>query len=132
MLTAVALVISMFAMASAVAGAKKDATEGCTPGYWKNHTVAASSITFESVFGNTTATTASTTLQQAVGIGGGGLNALVRHAAAAYLNSLSGIDYMFSTAEVVALFQAALAPGGNIENTKNLLETANELGCPLN
>jgi hypothetical protein len=130
LLTAVALIFSMFAMASAAMATHKKGSEGCTPGYWRNHVGVGSTTTFESVFGNTAATGTTTTMQQAAAIGGGGLNALVRHAAAAYLNSLNDVDYLYHTADIVAMFQAALT-SGDYETTKNLFVTQNELGCPF-
>jgi hypothetical protein len=64
--------------------------------------------------------------------GGGGEKALGRHAVAGLLNSTSGgVSYDYSTAEVIALVQAAYA-SGDFEGAKNLLEAANESGCPLN
>ncbi len=129
-LTAVAVIISMFAFASAVSATHKKGSEGCTPGFYRNTIVTGSNLLFETVFEDTTVTSATTTLQQAAAIGGGGISALVRHAAAAYLNSLNDVDYLYHTAEVVSLFNAA-NPGGSIEGTKNLFAAQNELGCPL-
>ena len=131
LLTALALVFSTFALASTVAATHKKGSEGCTPGYWRNHTGTGSGLLFETVFEDTTATSATTTLQQAAAIGGGGVNALVRHAAASYLNSVNDVDFLYHTAEVVALFNAA-NPTGDVEGTKNLFALQNELGCPLN
>ena len=131
LLVSLSLLISLFATAAAVTATKKG-TEGCTPGYWRNHTLAGvSNLAFETVFEGTTVTSGTTTLKEAAAIGGGGLSALVRHAAAAYLSAASGIDYLYSTADVVSMFNAA-NPGGNIEGTKNLFAAANEMGCPLN
>jgi hypothetical protein len=70
----------------------------------------------------------------AAGLGGGGNNALARHAVAALLNSASGgVDYEFSTAQVLDIVQGDGAYAGlSVEQRKDLLAVANERGCPLN
>ena len=100
-------------------------TEGCTPGYWKNHLKrwpVSTNLSFNATFG-VNIFEPDFTLLQAVKQGGGHEKRLGRHAVAAYLNSLVGIDYKYTTAEVIALVQA-----GNAD----ALEKANERGCPLN
>jgi hypothetical protein len=110
--------------------------EGCTPGYWKNHTSAwpapyTPGMDFDTVFG-VNVFTPNRTLLGALRLGGGGLNALARHATAALLNAASSeVDYALTVAQVIALVQAAVAPGGDIEGTKNILAAFNEDGCPL-
>lgn len=118
--------------AKPVAGA-----EGCTPGYWKqpqhfdSWTGFSTGTSFESVFGE--AFPGNPTLLQVLGMGGGGKAALGRHAVAALLNSTSdGVDYAFTTDEVIAMVTSALANPATIEATKNKLATANEKGCRLN
>jgi hypothetical protein len=113
--------------------------QGCTPGYWRNHTDrwqgAAPSDHFHHTFG----AGPHIMLGDAIELGGGGVNALVRHATAALLNAHGGVpnadgttvDYPFTADEVTAMVQAAFADGGDIEGTKNTLAAANELGCPL-
>jgi hypothetical protein len=52
---------------------------------------------------------------------------------AALLNAASGsVNYPLTTTQVIAAFQQAIAPGGNIEGTKNTFDRFNNLGCPLN
>ena len=111
--------------------------EGCTPGYWKQDQHFDSypagitpSTTFTSIFG----VGGSLTFLQALGLNGGDTNALWRHGAAAYLNALStGVDYAYTTAQVIAIVQGTGAfAGQSVDERKNLLEAANELGCPLN
>jgi hypothetical protein len=109
-------------------------TQGCTPGYWRqaHHYDSwvgySPSDSFDAVFG----VSYGGTLAQAVVAKGGGSNALARHAVAALLNSTNAdVDYLYSTAEVISMVQAAFA-SGNYEATKNLFEAQNELGCPLN
>jgi hypothetical protein len=78
------------------------------------------------------------TLGVAIQLGGGGSNALARHATAALLNALGGVpnadgttvDYPYTVAQVIQMVQDAVA-NGTIEATKDLLAAANELGCPL-
>jgi hypothetical protein len=109
--------------------------EGCTPGYWKqpqhfgNWTAPYDpndlfSEHFENAFPGMT-------LLQVLSQGGGGLKALGRHTVAALLNSASaGVDYEFTTAEVIAEFNAVF-PGGDYEALKNQFATENERGCGL-
>jgi hypothetical protein len=107
---------------------------GCTPGYWRQSqhfdswTGYAPGDAFATVFGVSRAGT----LLDNVWATGGGANALARHAVAALLNAASGgVDYPYTTAEVIAAVQAAFA-SGDFEATKDLFEAANEAGCPLN
>lgn len=108
--------------------------EGCTPGYWKQEhhfdswNVYSPNDSFSAVFG----VSYGGTLVEAAGAKGGGANALARHAVAALLNSANGdVSYLYSTADVISMVQAAFA-SGNFEATKDLFAGQNELGCPLN
>ena len=107
---------------------------GCTPGFWKNSTGSWVGYTtgqsFDAVFG-VNAFSPDITLLQALELGGGGVNALARHATAALLNaSHSGVNYGMTPAQVIAAVQAALS-GGDVEGTKNRLAAMNERGCGL-
>ena len=117
--------------------------EGCTPGFWKQPQHFDSWVgfspddSFEDVFGvDVTLRVANQdvddpTLLQALQAQGGGVNALARHAVAALLNASNpDVDSDFTTAQVIALVQAAVA-SGDFETAKNLLAAANEQGCPL-
>lgn len=116
--------------------------DGCTPGYWRNHAdrwlVAAAGDDFDAAFG-VDLFSPDVTLGWAIWAQGGGLGALARHAAAALLNSYGGVpngdggtvDFPYTTAEVIALVQSAAADPALVESVKNLLASANELGCPL-
>ena len=65
-------------------------------------------------------------------LGGGGLNALGRHSVAALLNAASsGVDYDRTTDQVIRSFREAYA-SGSYEFLKNVFESFNEQGCPLN
>jgi hypothetical protein len=113
--------------------------QGCTPGFWKQSQHFDSWVgfaptdSFEAVFGRD-AYSGSPTLLEALSTGGGGLNALGRHATAALLNASSGgVSFAFTTADVIAMYQAAFDAGGDaVEDTKNIFAAENEMGCPLN
>lgn len=106
--------------------------EGCTPGFWKNHPevwAIPTNTNFDGVFGRN-AFNPDITMLAAVNLNGGHLNALSRHAAAAYLNALSPVvNYNLTPAQVVAAFQAAF-DSGDYNTTKNMFEALNESGCP--
>ena len=112
--------------------------EGCTPGYWRQpqhfdsyaDTGYAPNTLFVTAFG--VDAFPGLTLSQVVALGGGGLNALGRHAVAALLNAASpDVDYDRTPAQVIAAFTAAYA-SGDYEATKDLFEGLNEQSCPLN
>jgi hypothetical protein len=108
--------------------------EGCTPGFWKTHpgdypTGYSPSTTLGSVFTGLSPTYAALTLDEALSLGGGGLKALLRHAAAALLNAASDdVDYSYTTAEVVAMTNAAIASRA-YEATKDVFDSANNGGA---
>ena len=110
--------------------------EGCTPGFWKQeHPGTWTGYTpeqdFDAVFG-VDEFDPNITLLQALKLKGGGVNALARHAVAALLNAASpDVDSGWTTTDVIAAVQAALAGGGDIEGTKDELASYNESGCPL-
>jgi hypothetical protein len=105
--------------------------EGCTPGYWKNTRmhwcawdVAGYSPTddFDTVFG-TNYFNPDRTLLVALQTGGGGYDALGRHAVAALLSaSHAGVDYGLTVQQVIDAVKAG---------DKDLLAGYNEMGCPL-
>jgi hypothetical protein len=112
--------------------------EGCTPGYWKqaqhfdSWTGFSQSDLYEAVFGVDASFPATFTLLDALGQGGGGEKALGRHAVAALLNAANdGVNFAFTTAEVIAIVQQAYATG-DFEAAKDRLAAENELGCLLN
>ena len=72
------------------------------------------------------------TLMDALNTSGGGMDALLRHSAAAYLNASDPyISYAYTKAQIVSMVQSAFA-NGTYEATKNLFQTENELGADLN
>lgn len=111
--------------------------EGCTPGYWKqsqhfdSYTAPYAPTTlFVDAFG--VDAFPGKTLLAVLSQGGGGLKALGRHAVAALLNAASdGVDYDRSTAEVISSFQSAY-DSGSYTFLKNVFESFNQQGCPLN
>jgi hypothetical protein len=128
--------------------------EGCTPGYWKQDQHFGSWVgffpnqRFSAVFGvvitirgqgQTTIT--DPTLVEALDANGGDVNALVRHAVAGLLNAASpGVDYPFTTAQIIAWTQQAILTGSvnvpghgtlDVDGLKDLFASANEVGCPL-
>ena len=106
--------------------------EGCTPGFWKNHPEAfPSGVTA----GDTLASvgfvgTGTITFDQALTEGGGGVDALLRHAAAAYLNALS-VDYPLTGAQVVSMTNDAIASGNaaTIESLEDTFDGLNNAGA---
>lgn len=116
------------ATADATCVIEEQGDEGCTPGYWKNHlsswgpTGYSPTDDFDTVFG-VDLFNPDITLQQAINMGGGGVNKLARHGTAALLNATHpDLNYPLTEAEVIAYVQA-----GNSE----ILVEYNELGCPL-
>jgi hypothetical protein len=108
--------------------------QGCTPGYWKNNHAGwvtySPTDSFDKIFG-ITKYPATLTLQGALELGGGGFNALARHAAAALLNTAnSNVNYLYSTAEVIKIVQEAVAHN-EAEAAKDLLAGQNETACSI-
>ncbi|MHA6248215.1 T9SS type A sorting domain-containing protein [Pontibacter sp. CAU 1760] len=110
--------------------------EGCTPGYWKNHTDRwvgySTSESFQTVFGITNMQgLGNLTLLGALNLGGGGFASLARHATAGLLSaSHSDVDYTYSADNIKALVKSAF-DAGELGDLKSNLERANEAGCPL-
>jgi hypothetical protein len=113
--------------------------QGCTPGYWKQSqhfdswAVYTQADLYNTVFG-ANAFSSTFTLLQALQQGGGGINALGRHSVAALLNAVSPqVAYPITSTQVIALTRAAIISRSAtlIEQTKNQLESYNQLGCPV-
>ena len=142
---AVALPLSAVStgVAQATDGYNPPGNEGCTPGYWKNHTSAwdvySPMQTVGSVFSGASASLADDTLLQALSYqGGAGLlgaeQILLRAAVAALLNSADDVvDYPLLTSQVINRVSAALASDnrGRILTLATNLDNQNNLGCPL-
>ncbi len=122
--------------------------EGCTPGYWKNHTDSwpptgySTGQTVQSVFSAAMAypDQGSASLLEALDFGGGpgvtgGVKVLLRAAVAALLDaSHPGVDYPRTTASVISSVNTALASGSRdaMLTLANSLDADNNQGCPLN
>lgn len=121
--------------------------EGCTPGYWKQEHHFDSYPTgvdphdgIEAHLGELAGdvqlrkpengSIEDLSLLEALQLRGGGVNALLRHAVAAWLNA-GTVAYPLTQSEVVDALNAALT-SGDYETTKDELGADNELGCPLN
>lgn len=118
--------------------------EGCTPGFWKNNAdkKGASQWTdpydptdlVSSVFADAPPEIGSLTLLAGLQLGGGGANALTRHAIAAVLSAAHpDIDYPLTVDEIVDMVNAAYASGDadTIESLKDTLDAFNNLGCTI-
>lgn len=122
-----------------------DGGEGCTPGYWKNHLDSwegySPGQTVEDVFDVPDAYGLDDdTLLEALNYGGGpgevgGAKILLRAAVAALLNAdSSNVNYPHTTSEIIADVNGALASEnrGTMLDLASMLDTDNNLGCPLN
>lgn len=115
---------------------------GCTPGFWQNNFAPWSatqywpSDKFELVF-DRDAFPGDPSLLRVLKFGGGGLEALSRHAVAALLNAshpdIHARETVDTPAKVIALWQAAYDSGDEVmvEQTKDLFEAANESQCSV-
>ena len=117
----------------AMGGTASACTEGLTPGYWKNRganswPAYAHGSDFDTAFGLVGNPTGTLTLWQALTTGGGGFNALNRHAVAALLNAYDDdLDY-YAPSWVRGIVQDAYENPGDWEVYKNQLQDANEMG----
>ena len=111
--------------------------EGCTPGFWKNHPGAFAGTGVMRRHATTLASvgfdvSATLTFGQALRLRGGGLNALLRHAAAAYLNAASpNVAYPLTTTHGVRRTNNAIASGQyelTEEPVRRVLRTWSVLG----
>lgn len=113
--------------------------QGCSPGYWKNHTTAwPAPYTPEQLFTAAGFDDAfvGKTLLQVLGLHGGGLNALGRQTVSALLNAAAGIGFEMTPAQVISAFNNA-HPGtkaeyNTLKNTFEALTDVNGRICPLN
>jgi len=122
--------------------------EGCTPGYWKNHSESwgpsgyTTDQTVASVFADASGfpNLASTSLIDALGFGGGpdaegAAMILLRAAVAALLNAAHpDVNYPTSAADVISMVNSALASGDRdtMLALATSLDNDNNSGCTLN
>jgi hypothetical protein len=105
-----------------------DDGEGCTPGYWRNHSSAWAPTSysvvddFDTTFG-VDLFDIDITLEQAVNMQGGGVERLARHGTAALLNaSHPDVDYSLTVAQVIIFVK---------DGDAHRLVEFNEAACPL-
>ncbi|MHC5144858.1 MAG: DUF7507 domain-containing protein [Planctomycetota bacterium] len=120
-------------------------SEGCTPGYWKNHLDAWVGFdpgdSFEGIFFGVDlkGKLNNLTLEEGLSLLGGEKNSLIRHAIAALLNSTSDLYYLYTPEEVIAMVQCVFNDtentcefnNGEYELLKEQFEAQNQY-CPLN
>lgn len=132
------------------AAATNIGNEGCTPGYWKNHTdnwqeyTTSSTLQNNWTLGQFQAKWGSKTFQEALSFkGGSGLDGafqiLMRASVAAYLNAAhEGLGYPLrrfnDPGNMKVLINDALASGSrdHMLSLASQLDGYNNLGCPLN
>ena len=132
-----------FGMTSVATEQPSGGNQGCTPGYWKNspgtwpapfHPAPGPSIKVALELTESACVDAELleiTLGDALALKGGGVNALLRHAAAGLLNAYA-LPSFYPSALVWDVSQALLdCDPDEIEALKNMLAAANEAGCPL-
>jgi hypothetical protein len=111
-------------------------TEGCSPGYWKNHANSWDAAgfspddDFDTLFG-VDAFSPDRTLMQALRTGGGKFDKLGRHATAALLNAAHpDVDFPLGVTELIDEVAAAV-DAGDAEPLASMLDMYNNYGCPL-
>jgi len=150
-IVSLALTAGLFAVLAPSAVAENIGTEGCTPGYWKNHTSNWEEYTPSSKLGNQnwdipaslSSFNGKTFLQALNGGGGTGLNGaatiLFRAVVASYLNAAhEGVGYPYrrfqEPGDLQVLIRTTLATQNRDAYLElaAMLDAANNLGCPLN
>lgn len=112
---------------------EEPALQGCTPGYWRQSHHFDNWVGFSPAddFGEVVDRDVELSLRRTISAQGGDLYALLRHTTAALLNAANPeVNYPYTVEEVVELFQNAY-DAGEYEWAKDLLDEANNLGCPL-
>ena len=118
------------------------AIEGCTLGYWKNHTDRwctnyTPCMKFGDVFDNEPASFTNLTLLEALNLRGGGVYNLARQGVAALLNACSDeVDYpapyLNNPQSVINAVNQAFKDGGKVPGElASKLDILNNSGCPL-
>ena len=128
-------------------GGQTGGAEGCDPQYWQNHPEnwpepLTPTTSFSSVFGLTIPGMEDLTLMEALGLGEGLADELIKEGAAGMLNAMyDEIDYPKSPPTVIRDVVDGLDPqiveseqyadDNDMQIRKDLLEAANDLVCPL-
>jgi hypothetical protein len=149
-LAGIVVASAVTAVSFGTAGATNIGNEGCTPGYWKNHTDNWEEYTPASLLKDNFTIPAAlaplgdqTFLQALKGGGGPGVEGaakiLMRAAVAAFLNAAhEGVGYPYRRFQDPFMIQQAvnqaLASGDRqtMLDLAAVLDAANNLGCPLN
>lgn len=124
---------------SATLAAQASGTAGCTPGFWKNNPGRWPDPVSPGDNVPWTGTEIGTpTFGDALDFGGGGglagaERSLFRAAAAGYLNALALGGYAYSTGDLKALVNDAIASQDRdvILSAKDAIDTENNAGCPI-
>ncbi|HEY7508099.1 MAG TPA: hypothetical protein VH677_03140 [Nitrososphaera sp.] len=120
-------------------------TEGCTPGYWKNHADTNPRVAelyginlnaaILDITGLNLGAPAGLTIDQAVALKGGGANALYRALAAGVFNYYYGDPNVGANIVYIdpALFTSYVqkALDGDVTGAASAVDKANNLGCPI-
>jgi hypothetical protein len=120
------------------------AGKGCTPGFWKNNADKKGASQWPDgfeptdlvgdLFADAPASVAGLTLLEGLQEGGGGVDALTRHAIAAVLNAAHpDVGSPLTVDAIVEAVNDAFASGdaAQIEAVKEMLAGFNEAGCPI-
>ena len=120
-------------------------SQGCSPGYWKNHAGAGKwpspytpGTSFSSVFGTSHNPFGTKTLLQVLQTGGGGITALGRQTVSALLNAqaLGAANFGIDAATVISDFDAVYPGTSSAQQTLQTyfesLTDVNGRVCPLN
>jgi hypothetical protein len=150
LIVAGALAAGAAGFAAAPADATNIGNEGCTPGYWKNHTdnweeyAASDPLDWQFNFPDSLAGMRDDTWLEALGYGGGpgtsgAAQILMRAATASFLNAAhEGVGFPLrrftDPGNMLAEVNAALASGSRTQMLAlaTYLDGLNNLGCPLN
>lgn len=139
---ALSLVLASLTAVMSPALAWDRGTEGCTPGYWKNHPEAWSGYsphqTVGAVFEHEDGSLSNATLIEALGFNGGSgvvgaERILLRASIASMLNAASDIDYGYGAARVINTTDRALLSDSRprILRLAAEFDRLNNRGCPL-
>jgi hypothetical protein len=137
-----ALVVTGLVAATPGSAWTDNPTEGCTPGYWKNHTESwvtyTPTQTVDSVFTGADPSLGTQTLLDALSFPGGSdlvgaEGNLLRAAVAGLLNDTSGIDYGVPSQAIIKAVNKRIATGDpkKMKKLANKLDARNNLPCPL-
>lgn len=142
---AAGLVFLLLPSSTNSASATWTGTEGCTPGYWKNHADTNPRVAqlyginlnaaILDITGLNLGAPANLTIDKAVAMKGGGNNALYRAAGAAvfnyyYADPNQGDSILYIEPSLFTSYiQQAL--NGDVSGAANNIDKANNLGCPI-